>query len=175
MIPDRDRDRDYGSRARRQHSPESPGSADSEEFAAHYSRNPHERRWAAPPPQGYPPSVSSGPSFNNHQYPPGHGQFPHQNPPQPLSDQLIRLGHGNPNGQPYGSAAYPYGPPHAATPMHPYFPDPAHGRHPQQPHQPRMDPHTHQQLPAHMGAHGIPSPPLPGPPISSRPHALSPL
>ncbi|KAJ5547033.1 hypothetical protein N7494_004618 [Penicillium frequentans] len=155
MIPDRDRD--YGSRARRQPSPESPGSADSEEFASHYPRNPQDRRWAGQQAAGYPPSVSSGPSYN-HQYPPGHGPFPHQNPPPPpLSDQLIRLGHGNPNGQPYGSA-YPYGPPHGAPPMHPYFPEQAHGRHPQQPPQARIDPHTHQPLPPHMGAHGMPSP-----------------
>ncbi|KAJ5660282.1 hypothetical protein N7507_006733 [Penicillium longicatenatum] len=153
MIPDRDRD--YGSRARRQPSPESPGSADSEELAGHYPRNPHERRWAGQQASGYPQSVSSGPSYN-HQYPQGHGPFPHQNPP-PLSDQLIRLGHGNPNGQPYGSA-YPYGPPHGAPPLHPYFPDQAHARHPQQPPQSRIDPHTHQPLPPHMAPHGMPSP-----------------
>ncbi|KAJ5777092.1 hypothetical protein N7520_000338 [Penicillium odoratum] len=163
MIPDRDHD--YAPRSRRQPSPESPDSADSEEFAHYSSRNTHERRWAGPPGPGYTQSVSSGPTYN-HQFPQGqgHAPFPHQNPP-PLSDQLIRLGHGNPNGQPYNPAAYPYGPPHGAHPMHPYFQEQGPARHPQQPHQSRIDPHTHQPLPPHMGPHGIPAPFAAGPPF----------
>ncbi|KAJ5899821.1 hypothetical protein N7495_004565 [Penicillium taxi] len=139
-------EQNFPPRARR-HSPESPGSADSEEIPGHYPRE--RTRWAppAPPaPGGYPQSTSSGHSFT---YPQGVHPFPHQNGPS--SDQLVHI-----NGQPF-NAGYPYGPqyPHGA-PIHPYFAqDQAHPRHP--PHQPqsRMDPHnpSQPQMPHPMAPH----------------------
>lgn len=158
MISERE---SLGPRARRHRSPESPGSADSEEFPDHYPRNPHDRRWpsAPPAPGGYAQSASSGPSYNA--YPPGHAPYSHPNGPLP-SDQLIRFGHANPGGQPYGSAPYPYGPqvPSSGAPMYPFYAqDQAHRGHPRQPSQSRIDPHNPSQPLMHpMGAHGSPSP-----------------
>ncbi|KAJ5291123.1 hypothetical protein N7478_000374 [Penicillium angulare] len=143
-------ERDFGGSRARRHSPDSPGSPDSEEEEHNFPRGHGERRWHPQHAQQYTQSVSSGPSYNN-QYPPGHAPFPHQ-------DSLVQVRPGNHNGQPYPSAAYPYGPPHGAHPMGPYFQEQMHGRHPQQPPQPRMDPHNHPQHLHHMGAPGVPSP-----------------
>ncbi|KAJ5085616.1 hypothetical protein N7532_010387 [Penicillium argentinense] len=135
----------YGpSRVRRQASPESPGSPDSEEFANPYPRATRDRWPPAPPPPppgGYAQSASSGQTFNG--FPPGgHGAYAH--PSGALqSDQLIRHPHANPAPQPYG---YPYGAqfqgPHGGA-MHPFYAqDQALPRHPsrQPPHAPYMAP-----------------------------------
>lgn len=155
-----------GSRARQRHrSPESPGSAESEEYQETYARNTHERRWPPPPPAppaGYAQSASSGPSFNAYPPAPGHASYPHANGPLP-GDQLIRFGHANPAGPPYGPGhgPYPYGAqlPSSGAPMYaPYYAQDQAHRHPRPPPQPRIDPHNPSQPPMHpMGGHG-PSP-----------------
>lgn len=58
MVPEREPRESYGTRSRRQPSPESPDSGDSEDYNGHYTRAPAERRWPqAPPAPGYPPAT----------------------------------------------------------------------------------------------------------------------
>ncbi|KAJ5732829.1 hypothetical protein N7493_004310 [Penicillium malachiteum] len=157
-------ERDFSSRPRRSsprhhsHSPDLHDSGgDSDDYQPHYppQRRHQDPRQYAQPGQGYPPSISSGPSYNQYgqtqPQPQGHaGYHPHQNGPS--SDQLVRLNQTNPNGQ-YPPSGYPgYGPPNGHS-MHPFYAEQAHrGLH--QPHpQSRMD---HHPLAAMGGPHGMP-------------------
>ncbi|KAJ5730145.1 uncharacterized protein N7483_004653 [Penicillium malachiteum] len=157
-------ERDFGSRPRRSsprhhsHSPDLQDSGgDSDDYQQHYppQRAHQDSRRYAQQGQGYPPSISSGPSYNQYgqpqPQPQGHaGYHPHQN--GPASDQLVRLNQGNPNGQ-YGAGPYPgYGPPNGHS-IHPFYAEQAHrGLH--QPHpQSRMD---HHPLAPMGGPHTMP-------------------
>ncbi|KAK9848513.1 hypothetical protein MYU51_016519 [Penicillium brevicompactum] len=160
MLPDHQ----YASRGPRQPSPESPESEGSADEYAPYGRAPPDRRqWQQPmPPAAYPPSQSSGPSFNQpYPPPPGHAPYPHN---APVTSDLMRIGSGpqNPYGPGYG---YPPQFPHGS----PFHPDQGlqHQRHaPRQPqmHNPMQPPMGHPMAPHHG----------PGSPYGGYPHELMP-
>ncbi|KAJ6039996.1 hypothetical protein N7499_004811 [Penicillium canescens] len=108
MIPERD---SFASRGRRQRSPDSPDSVESDEFPPHFERPPPDRRaWppTAPPPPGYAHSQSSGPSYNAYPPVPGH-QPPYAHPNAQITSDLMRIGHPNQATQPPYGAPSPYG------------------------------------------------------------------
>ncbi|OGE54524.1 hypothetical protein PENARI_c006G06162 [Penicillium arizonense] len=164
MIPERD---SFASRGRRQRSPDSPDSVESDEFPPHFERPPPDRRaWppTAPPAPGYAHSQSSGPSYNAYPPAPGH-QPPYAHPNAQITSDLMRIGHPNQAAQPPYGAPSPYGynpqfqPPHG-SPMHHFFPDQSQQRHmSRQPPQSRNDLHNPQaHMPHPMAPHGAPNP-----------------
>ncbi|OKL60839.1 hypothetical protein UA08_03936 [Talaromyces atroroseus] len=138
----------FTQRTRRNRSPESPESEETdEEFLENYSRHQPDRRYWHPvapaPVGGYPPSSSSGPSYNvfpnglGHPHPP----YPHAAPPHQPSDQLVRFGHAVHMGRPgqYGNTSPPYG--YGGSPFPP-------------PHHAAMPPfYGNDHLPGHPGPH----------------------
>ncbi|CAG7926447.1 unnamed protein product [Penicillium olsonii] len=151
----------YPSRGQRQPSPDSPESEGSVEEYPSYARPP-DRRWQQPMPPAYPPSQSSGPSFNQpYPPPPGHVPYPHN---VPGSSDLMRIGGGQPN--PYGTPPYGYPPqfPHGS----PYLPDQGQ---PHQRHAPRH-PQMHNPMQPPIG-HAM-APHAPGSPFGGYPHELMP-
>ncbi|KAJ5306657.1 hypothetical protein N7508_005672 [Penicillium antarcticum] len=93
MIPERD----FVPRGRRQQSPDSPDSVESDEFTphSHYDRPPPDRRGWPPTATGpaYAHSQSSGPSYNAYPPAPGHPPYAHPNPQ--ITSDLMRIGHPN--------------------------------------------------------------------------------
>lgn len=138
-------ERDSLSRRRRHPSPESPESVDSaEEYPTSYGRFSHGRGFWPHVSPAYAHSSSSGPSYIYSHGAVPNGAFLQPNGPHP-SDQLIRLGHGQPcQPAPYNHSVYTYGPqfqhPHG-TPLPPFFMHEHPAGHPGHHSQPQQVPH----------------------------------
>ncbi|KAJ5864309.1 uncharacterized protein N7529_006225 [Penicillium soppii] len=94
----------FAPRGRRHPSPDSPESDSADEYP-HHGRPTDRRAWQQPMPPGYPPSQSTGPSYNP-VYPPQPGHPPYHN--APVTSDLMRIGNAQPN--PYGAPPYGYQP-----------------------------------------------------------------